>query len=99
MKVTQIGDPEFLFPEYELVIEQEPENEEKEENSEDQVLKDYKQFARSHSGLQTDDQDEQEFEKLAAVGKEALIADKQFKKFQKRVNLEPEQVSKLLTCY
>ena len=62
------------------------------EMSEEQALKDYKKFMSFHQGIQSDGKGEEEFERLASVGKEALMADKQFKKFQKRIGPEPQQV-------
>lgn len=81
-----------LFPEYELVIETEPDDSDNCDKSEDERLDDYKQFVQTNTVLTDEDGDDKELEFLATLGKEALLADKQFRKFKKRVSREPKQV-------
>ena len=59
-------------------------------------LDEYKQFVKSKELLGDSDNDK-ELESLATLGKEALLADKQFRKFKKRVAREPKQVCFLVT--
>ena len=82
-----------LFPEYELVIETEPDDSAVCDKSEKERLDEYKQFVKSNELISDADSDK-ELESLATLGKEALLADKQFRKFKKRVAREPKQV-----CY
>ena len=44
-----------------------------------------------------DSDNDKELESLATLGKEALLADKQFRKFKKRVAREPKQVCFLVS--
>ena len=81
----------ILFPEYELLIETEPDLTEESEKSEKDRLDEYKQFVRRNE-LLTDTESDKELESLASLGKEALLADKQFRKFKKRITREPKQV-------
>ena len=84
----------ILFPEYELLIETEPDltdKSDKSEKSEKDRLDEYKQFVRRNE-LLTDTESDKELESLASLGKEALLADKQFRKFKKRITREPKQV-------
>lgn len=81
-----------LFPEYELVIETEPNDSDNYDKSEDERLDDYKQFVQTNTVLTDEDGDDKELEFLSTLGKEALLADKQFRKFKKRVSREPKQV-------
>lgn len=80
-----------LFPEYELVIETEPDDSAVCDKSEKEILDEYKQFVKTKELLGDSDNDK-ELESLATLGKEALLADKQFRKFKKRVAREPKQV-------
>ena len=80
-----------LFPEYELVIETEPEDSTVCDKSEQERLNEYRQFVKTNELLSDADSDK-ELETLATLGKEALLADKQFRKFKKRVAREPKQV-------
>ena len=80
-----------LFPEYELVIETETDDSAAYNKSEKDRLDEYKQFVKSKDLLSDSDNDK-ELESLATLGKEALLADKQFRKFKKRVTREPKQV-------
>ena len=84
-----------LFPEYELVIETEPDDSAACDKSEKERLDEYKQFVKTNELLGDSDNDK-ELESLATLGKEALLADKQFKKFKKRVAREPKQVRLLV---
>lgn len=61
------------------------------DKSEKERLDEYKQFVKSNELLSDADSDK-ELESLATLGKEALLADKQFRKFKKRVAREPKQV-------
>ncbi|CAH3043326.1 unnamed protein product [Pocillopora meandrina] len=81
----------ILFPEYELLIETEPVLTDENEKSEKDRLDEYKQFVRANE-LFTDTESDKELESLASLGKEALLADKQFRKFKKRITREPKQV-------
>ena len=81
----------ILFPEYELLIETEPDLTDESEKSEKDRLDEYKQFVRRNE-LLTDTESDKELESLASLGKEALLADKQFRKFKKRITREPKQV-------
>ena len=81
----------ILFPEYELLIETEPDLTDENEKSEKDRLDEYKQFVRANE-LLTDTESDKELESLASLGKEALLADKQFRKFKKRITREPKQV-------
>lgn len=83
-----------LFPEYELVTEMEPEDSDNDDKSEEERLDEYKQFVQTNAVLRLSgtDGNDKELESLASTGKEALIADKQFRKFKKRVAREPKQV-------
>ena len=81
----------ILFPEYELLIETEPDLTDESEKSEKDRLDEYKQFVRANE-LLTDTESDKELESLASLGKEALLADKQFRKFKKRITREPKQV-------
>ena len=81
-----------LFPEFELVTETEPDDSEYYDKSEEERLDEYKQFVKTNTVLTDADGDDKELESLATLGKEALLADKQFRKFKKRVAREPKQV-------
>ncbi|PFX34898.1 Programmed cell death protein 2 [Stylophora pistillata] len=85
------GNSKILFPEYELVIETEPDENEEIEKSEKDRLDEFKQFMKTNE-LLTDMGSDKELESLASLGKEALLADKQFRKFKKRIAREPKQV-------
>lgn len=85
------GNSKILFPEYELVIETEPDENEESEKSEKDRLDEFKQFMKTNE-LLTDTGSDKELESLASLGKEALLADKQFRKFKKRIAREPKQV-------
>lgn len=81
-----------LFPEFELVTETEPDDSENYDKSEEERVDEYKQFVKTNGVLTDADGDDKELESLATLGKEALLADKQFRKFKKRVAREPKQV-------
>ena len=81
-----------LFPEYELVTDTEPHESDNDDKSEEERLDEYEQFMQTSDLLSDVDGDNQELESLATLGKEALLADKQFRKFKKRVAREPKQV-------
>lgn len=81
-----------LFPEYELVTETEPNNDINDDKSEEEKMNEYKHFVQNGTVLTDSDSDDKELESLANHGKEALVADKQFRKFKKRVSREPKQV-------
>ena len=85
-----------LFPEFELVIETETDDSAAYNKSEKDRLDEYKQFVKSKDLLGDSDNDK-ELESLATLGKEALLADKQFRKFKKRVTREPKQVCFLVS--
>ena len=79
-----------LFPEYELVIEPEP-DENCPERSEEERLHDYTQLVRRIE-LTNDASSDRDLESLSKFGQESFLADKQFRKFKKRVQREPKQV-------
>lgn len=82
-----------LFPEYELVTETEPDDEsDGNERSEEERLDEFKQFVEENDLLSEINGDDKELESLATLGKEALLADKQFRIFKKRISREPKQV-------
>ena len=83
-----------LFPEYELVTETEPDDDESDgnERSEEERLGEFKQFVQENDLLSEINGDDKELESLATLGKEALLADKQFRIFKKRISREPKQV-------
>ena len=90
---TSKGPNSFLFPEFEIVTEPEPEEEKDAERSEEERVRDYDKFVKTQGrDVDTDGKSDKELEALAAAGKEAIMADKQFKKFQKRIAREPQQV-------
>ena len=66
------------------------------DKSEKERLDEYKQFVKSKELLGHSENDK-ELESLATLGKEALLADKQFRKFKKRVTREPKQVCFLVS--
>ena len=72
------------------MIETEPDNSAACDKSEKERLDEYKQFVKTKELL--GDSNDKELESLATLGKEALLADKQFRKFKKRVAREPKQV-------
>ena len=64
------------------------------ERSEEERMRDYENFVKAKgSDVDTDGKIDTELEALAAAGKEAMIADKQFRKFKKRIARETQQVS------
>ncbi|XP_068728495.1 programmed cell death protein 2-like [Montipora capricornis] len=81
-----------LFPEYELVTETEPDEDKNDDKSEEEKIDEYKDFIQRNTGLTGTYSDDKGLESLAYLGKEALIADRQFRKFKKRVAREPKQV-------
>ena len=82
-----------LFPEFELVTETEPDDSsENYDKSEEERLDEYKHFVKTNAVLTDAEADDKELESLATLGKETLLADKQFRKFKKRVAREPKQV-------
>lgn len=89
-----------LFPEYELVTETEPDDDESDgsERSEEERLDEFKQFVQENDLLSEINGDDKELESLATLGKEALLADKQFRIFKKRISKEPKQVCMCSMC-
>jgi len=83
----------FLFPQFEIVTEPEPDEPKVKERSETDRMKDFEKMSKKMSDIDISGKDEKELEKLAMAGKEKLLADKQFKVFKKRIAREPEQVS------
>ena len=73
------------------MIEAEPNESDNSDKSEQDRLDEYKQFVKTNE-LLTDASSDKELESLATLGKEALLADKQFRKFKKRTAREPKQV-------
>lgn len=82
----------FLFPQFEIVTEPEPNEPKVKERTEKDRMKDYEKMAKKMNDVDISGKDEKELEKLAMAGKEELLADKQFKVFKKRIAREPEQV-------
>ena len=78
------------------MIETEPDDSAACDKSEKERLDEYKQFVKAEELLGDSDNDK-ELESLATLGKEALLADKQFRKFKKRVAREPKQVCFLVS--
>ena len=78
------------------MIETEPDDRAVCDKGEKERLDEYKQFVKSKEFLGDSDNDK-ELESLASLGKEALLADKQFRKFKKRVTREPKQVCFLVS--
>lgn len=89
-----------LFPEHELVTETEPDDDESDgnERSEEERLDEFKQFVQENDLLSEINGDDKELESLATLGKEALLADKQFRIFKKRISREPKQVCNYVVC-
>ena len=75
------------------MIETEPEDDSDScDKTEEERLNEYKQFVQTNAVFSDKDGNDKELESLATLGKEALLADKQFRKFKKRVAREPKQV-------
>lgn len=74
------------------MTETEPNNDTNDDKSEEEKMNEFKHFVQNGTVLTDSDSDDKELESLANHGKEALIADKQFRKFKKRVSREPKQV-------
>ncbi|KAK2168384.1 hypothetical protein LSH36_17g07011 [Paralvinella palmiformis] len=82
----------YLFPEYELVMEEEVElGGEEPEKSEAEKMREYKEYLtafQEKGSLLADEDASNDLDKMAT----ATDIDREFRKFKKRVNLEPNQV-------
>ena len=83
-----------------MVTETEPDDDESDgsERSEEERLDEFKQFVQENDLLSEINGDDKELESLTTLGKEALLADKQFRIFKKRISKEPKQVCMCSMC-
>ena len=79
------------------MTETEPDEDKNDDKSEEEKIDEYKDFIQRNTGLTGTYSDDKGLESLANLGKEALIADRQFRKFKKRVAREPKQVCTHIT--
>lgn len=82
----------YLFPEFELVTETEPEELE-EQKTEEQRIEEYEEFVKEKGSGVAEAVDVEEFEaSLSEIGSRHVDYDKVFHQFKNRISREPEQV-------